>query len=488
MIASLVVLASLAAGPPPEDAYVKCVLEPPGRPGLALSDDLDGDRFGDVLFIEGRRASAFFGSKAGFARTPELAFDLPLDAVFVDIGDLEGDGARELFLLGRHGVATISFSGRTAHAPVATPGLEVQDPLIGFVPDSDVMWNDFVLDVDGVGAEDVVLPTVAGDRIALRGTPAAGFTDGGIVPVAAIGDVDLAGDSDLREIRQTLVLPRLFAGNVLGDSARELLTFDGRSVRVFERPSEPGPWREVLDRSLYTGEASFAERVFSSRNVRVADLDKSGRADVVVVQAERGEIDFFRTPPGNETEPLSDRRVLRLDGFLLPPKLIDLDADGRIDLLAPATDKISALSAMRVFLSRAFTMRYAIFKNREPARFARTPDAMREIRFPLEYETGGNSPRVMHRMTYTFDADVDGDGLKDFVSKQSATELAVCRGEKGGTFESKPSRTIAIDDAEPYQGLSADPYDWNDDGKADFLLTYVGRGDGGNRYVALVSR
>ncbi len=483
MIAGLALVAALLA---PADRFAHSTLAPAGHPRPALSEDLDGDRIGDLLFVDGRHASVFFGSPSGFPPAPDLVFDLPKDAAFVDIADLESDGPRELCLLGPQGVSSISFVGRKVHEPVAVDGLGIDDPLFGAVPDSDVMWNDFILDIDGVGAEDAVLPTGSGYRVALR-TTASGFHPGGVVPVSATGDVDFASDSDLREIRQTLVLPRLFAGDVVGDSARELLTFDGRDVCVYSRPTDGGLWRESFRRVLYTGDASFAEGLFSSRNVRVADLDGSGKSDVIVVQAERGEIDFFRTPSGDGAEPLSDRRVLRLDGFLLPPKLIDLDADGRIDLLAAVTDRISALSAMKVFLSRTFTMRYAIFKNREPARFARTPDAMREIRFPLEYTTGGNRPRVDSQMTYTFDADVDGDGIKDLVLKTSATELTVYRGEKGGTFAGEAAETIAIDDATPFATVQADPYDWNHDGKADFLLTYGARDGGATRYVTLMS-
>lgn len=460
-------------------------LQPRAAAAFWLSDDLNGDGRADLIGVGGRSVSVFLFEDGGFRDQPTGAFELPADTVFVDLGDADGDLARELCILTPRGAlsARIDQPDRLEWKPLL--GDADRLPEVFAVEPSDIAWNDILRDVDGIGFEDVVLPVADGYRVFLRAMAATEFRPAGIVPVTPTGSFELGGADDLGALTQTIDWPRIFIGDVTGDRMPELMTFDGTSVRGYTRPAGDEPWPESFSRVLYSGDASLPERIFSSRNVRIEALDGDTKSSLVVVRSLDGEIDFFSSTAEGA---LDDKRTLRLDGWILPPKLIDLDGDRRIDLLAPTVARIGALQLVKVFTTRSFSMRYSIFRNREPVRFARTPDEVRDIEFPLRYETGDRGVRVENQMVYTFDGDFTGDGVKDFVVKTSETTLAVYPGGAQSSFASKPAFALTIPDMKPYFSVAPNPYDFDRDGRSDLLLHYRAQSGGADKTVVVMNR
>lgn len=478
-------LAAVALALVGAQAPTHVVLKPAGAVGFWLSDDLDGDGRGDLVGIGGREVSVFLFGEGGFPEQPTRSFELPADTVFVDLGDADGDRARELCILTPRGALAARVDG--ADAPAWTPMLAqaTEAPAVFAVAPSDIAWNDILRDVDGVGFEDVVLPCADGYRVFLRGSDATTFTRSGVVPIRPTGSFDLGDSNDLGALEQTIDLPRIFIGDVAGDRKPELLTFDGASVRGYSRPDGDAAWPESFSRVLYSGDASLPERIFSARNVRIEALDGDARSTLVVVRSLDGEIDFFSS---SDDGALDVKKTLRLDGWILPPKLIDLDGDRRIDLLAPTVARIGALQLVKVFTTRSFSMRYSIFKHRDEVRYARTPDEVRDIEFPLRYETGDRGVRVENQMVYTFDGDFTGDGVKDFVVKASETALAIHAGGAEASFAAKPAFALPVPDMKPYFSVSPNPYDFDRDGRSDLLLHYRAQSGGADQTVVVMNR
>jgi hypothetical protein len=121
-------------------------------------------------------------------------------------------------------------------------------------------------------------------------------------------------------------------------------------------------------------------------------------------------------------------------------------------------------------------------------RFARTPDEVRDIEFPLRYETGDRGVRVENQMVYTFDGDFTGDGVKDFVVKTSETTLAVYPGGAQSSFASKPAFALTIPDMKPYFSVAPNPYDFDRDGRSDLLLHYRAQSGGADKTVVVMNR
>jgi len=470
--------------------YVEVELKPGGDRQTVLSDDLDGDGHDELVLLGGRDVSIFFLADGVIPSAPQVTVRLDDDVVFIDLGDVDGDDARELVTLSPSGVRAISFSGRRAGAPTDVAGLEVERIALHAVPALDVGWNDILVEIDGAGGEDAVLPTDDGYRVLLRTDD--GFRPAGLVPALPSGTIELSKGSDLGVVEQTVVMPRLYFGDVDGDGAAEALTFDGRTVRAYARPEAGGPdalWPRRLAKTLYTVDSTLAEDLFASRNVRLEDLDATGRSLLMVVRSLDGRLDIFAGAGGDD--PFTERRSLRLDGWILPPKLIDLDGDARVDLLLPTVDAIDLLQLMKIFLSRTFRMRYSIFMNREGVRYRRTPDVVRELVLPLEYQTSGGDMQVENQMVYSFDGDFDGDGRKDFLTRPTPTELFIHRGttgEDGATFDEKPTWTRRIADSKDFLTIRPRLCDLNADGKTDLLLLYDARTGGADRYILHLSR
>ncbi len=484
MTAASLVAAALLLAPPSEASFAYDVVElaPAGDRHTVLSDDLDGDGTRELLLLGGREVSVFFLRDGRLPERPDARVTLADDVVFVDVGDVDGDAARELVLMTTDGVRAMSFRDRAALPPRPVDGLSAVDVALPSVPASDVGWNEILLDVDGLPGEDAVVPTSDGYRI-FRWRDGDGFVDAGLLPAVPTGRISLSTGSDLGVVEQTVVAPRLYVGDVDGDGRREVLTFDGRVVRAYAPPDDgSATWRAVLTKTLYPDDASLAEELFQSRNVRVEDLDASGRALLMVVRSLDGRLDFF-----SGDDPFSERRSLRLDGWLLPPKLVDIDGDGRLDLLAPTVEAIDVMTLLKVFVSRTFRMRYSIFRNRDGVRYRRTPDEVRELVLPLEYQTSGGELQVENQMVYSFEGDYDGDGRKDFLMRRAPTELVVFRGGESG-FEAEPAATWTIDDSSDYLTIRPRLCDLNVDGRTDLLLLYDAREGGADRYVFRLSR
>lgn len=468
------------------ERYPGLTLHPEGDPGVLMSDDVDGDGDGDLVMIDGLDVSVFLSDGAGVSQQPSERFRLPPRSVFTDLGDLEGDGSRELLVLTPDGVAARHF-GTDADA-----GFELVDELVSEdlflfeIDESEVGWNEILLDLDGSGPEDAILPTSRGYLVFFRASQEGGFEPGGLIPVAPAGSFDLSVGSDLGSLRQTIEMPKLFALDLDGDGHNEIVTFDGRNVAAFRGSEGADPvWIRILDRNLYRDEESLEEEILASRNVRIENLDGGRDNCVIAVRSTEGELDFFSSAEG---DPLGQRRTLRLEGWILPPRLVDLDGDTRLDLLVPTIDAVGYLRLMKIFVSRSVTMRYSIFRYRDEVRYGRVPDEVREITFPLDYETGASGMVVDNQMIYSFEGDFDGDGLRDFLVKSSSTELAVHRGTKEGSFSKQPDQKITITDMSDYFTVALRLWDLNRDGKTDILLNYYGRSDQPHLYRLHLSR
>lgn len=482
------VLCLVTAGGAPSDPFARrtLALEPVGQPDSILTADLDGDGFSDLILRDRGDVSVFFHRVGNDMPTsPDLTFVLPADTIFVDLDDLDGDDASELGLMTPEGIKAISFVDRTLGAPQRVEALCRDDLILSPVPASDIRWSDFLLDIDGQGAPDALLATEEGYRILLRGDPDAGFVPSGLVPVMPVGTIDLSSRSDLGEVSQTLEMPRVFVGDVDGDAVPEVFTFDGRTVRVFARPQErDGDWPEIAERTLYDAQVSLPEEYLSSRLIEVADLDGDGRAGLMVVRSMEGALDFFST---GEEGLFSDRRSLQLEGWILPPDLMDLDGDGRPDLVAPTVEEIGYMNLAKIFVSRTLRMKFWSFKNRLDVRFARAPDGVREISVPLKYDSSGGGTSVEYQTFHSFDGDFDGDGKNDMIVKTGADIVEIFRGLGDGSFSAEPSAQLPMDDSSEYLTVEKYLFDLNVDGRCDLLLHYRGSGELRDKYRLLLS-
>jgi len=83
--------------------------------------------------------------------------------------------------------------------------------------------------------------------------------------------------------------------------------------------------------------------------------------------------------------------------------------------------------------------------------------------------------RVENQMIYSFDADFDGDGIKDFLVKNSPEELSIYSGKPDATFSREVTDRIRIPKTTPYLSVAVRTWDLDYDGRSEIFLHYEGR-------------
>jgi hypothetical protein len=247
---------------------------------------------------------------------------------------------------------------------------------------------------------------------------------------------------------------------------------------------------------------TFLPPVRDGRSLLV-DLDGDGTPDLAheVLTNDSGTYGFFGTksPPsladakagtaisGPDLRPA--RGQIRLTGFQIPSDYVDLDGDGRKDLVV-TTIEIDASNVMAAVMKRRVTARTRAFLNRSAkgdVLFAGTPDAEVESTIDVKIQfTYSGSIEVKRSFTILPTADLDGDGRKDLVIRTSPTTLAVRRGVEKGVWAAEPTTVAipAVGDSPDVEGYAAD---LTGDEKDDLVLLYRAGPGGKDRTVVLVS-
>ena len=103
-------------------------------------------------------------------------------------------------------------------------------------------------------------------------------------------------------------------------------------------------------------------------------------------------------------------------------QLIDLDGDGRLELIHAAIP-ISVLEVVELLVTQAIDLKVEIYHHAENGRFAPEPWLSRKLDIPFSFETG--RPRGF---TPTLNGDFNGDGQLDFLLSGDGQHIEVYLG------------------------------------------------------------
>jgi len=331
-----------------------------------LSTDVDLDGRDDLVLAlrdetAARRRVHVHLQQAGEPRLrgePSLPpYVVETDVVAFTYADVLPAKGRELVLLTSERVVAVTRGddGAPAYRPLLAHALvwPAADP-------------EFVLplaearcDFDGDGRDDLLLPEPDGVRLALRpGTDAAPVRElrlpawrsrvaaaGGPAPLS--GDelrlrLQFAGDGegDDGEVRGPLASRRArtppgFLVDLDGDGRLDLAAV--RNDTLFVGSQDGGS--ELRPKALPLPMPGDRLALFDpSFDVQLRDVDGDGRADLLLTtSASRNDeievrVDLFATGPGGTWSDKPDSR-LRVQPLAAPPRLVDADGDGRLDLV-----------------------------------------------------------------------------------------------------------------------------------------------------------
>ena len=444
-------------------------------------EDLNLDGLKDILIIhrkglqpeETKWVSIFWQMEdGGFSTAADQSWEIDSLAISIDIGNVAGDGRKELCILTPMGVSYYPIDGDIYEIDSRVL-LETGD-LAGLFPSKrTVPMIDFVRDWNGDGRDEIAVFKFHGLSIFHPDSMGA-YTIENLLEIelqTAIGRVKTEGERDETQgLYMAYSFPAMKLLDFDGDGLDDLCATRRGWVRVY-RCREDGFFepKPVIDH--YFDVLTQKEKIEGIANVQtiVYDLNNDGLGDAIVTKQTakglsnfRGVINIFNGSP----EGFSDQpdQVIISEGTASAMSFIrDVNGDDRLDLILPSV-KISISAIIRFLVTRSVPINFNIFLLQEDNRFSDRPDFTKEVKFKIDF-SGDSDTQAMD-----LDGDYNGDRRKDFVFGTGENELSIYLGEPGHKDRLFSKKPVAKVEAEAYGDMRSP--DLNDDGYSDMIIYY----------------
>jgi len=457
-----------------------------GEVASVVAADLDGDGRKDLVAVYKtgippyqKRSFAIFWNRAGiFVPRPDLTLAVDeTEACAYDVGVVGPGPAEDLLVMTPRAINAKSFAGRIPAPPRRLVERQTlfHQPINGELPRVRL-----VRDLFGPASHDLLVPSLGALAIFRRNAS-------GAYEKAAEMEVDMevrggARRGEALEVRYGFPVLHIFDAD--GDGLRDIFAIQEDRVAIYRQGAgftfHPQP-DYSRDFSVRTP-ADHRERGTSVTTL-VADLDGDGFADLIirkqvfegVTSARSTSYVFFGRKDGFAREPA---QVLESEGVtLFQNQLIDLNGDGRPDLVVPYTS-FGVFALIRMLTAKTAKVDFQIYPFEAKARkFAIDPVADRDLKFriPLSGDTD------LQAVSLT--ADVTGDGRPDLIFGSGEEQLEIYPALGGGEFAKVPAETIEVRAAGVLEAVDLDGK-----GRSDLILYYPRTRGHGAEIVVLTNR
>jgi hypothetical protein len=467
----------------------------PGQVEDVEITDVDGDGFDDLVVYHTQGAkgpnprrflSIFYHRplQHDFAKTPDQTIEVPAEAAVRFTADVvPAAKGKELGFMGPRGVfCYVATDRRFTPSPVWL----VRDE--GFFDMSAgnqlPSWGGLVKDMNGDGLADILF-LKKGSAVLYMQKAGGGFERAGEIPL----DYKQTFGAQV----ETLLLGRFlsFHGtlnkaaieDLNGDKLADLVTLHERSIDTYlQRKDGASRFGAVPDRKMplrvVSEDSATEDEEFNQIRTAIQDVDGDGFPDLIVYrnlgkvslfESMRTQIIFYRGGPKgwDESKPT---QILNLKGISIDPALIDVDGDGKKDLVVSSLRTDLVTNALRA-LFNSVTISYYVFRwDKDAKKFHETPDFSRDMKIDLSRLEGSGSIPYAY-----FWGDYDGDGVADLLSLDEEGALNIDPGEatsgfwSGEKLDFPDGKRVRIE-VETSNSLKIQ--DLNHDGRADILLWY----------------
>lgn len=226
-------------------------------------------------------------------------------------------------------------------------------------------------DLDGDGDIDLIVPDGTEGVFWFENTAAGGAwtrhflggTDGKFCHDVAVGDIDLDGDLDVvgRPLNGSLHLFRQEAVGTWATVARTTAAGEGLALADLDRDGRldivvNGQWHEAPDGNVISTpwpvHTYDAAKLVTPAKVAAADLNGDGRIDIALTPSESGgEIAWYAAPENPAGGGWSREVLLPAANGHHSLQLVDLDGDGRRDLVTATMHIASGAPTVEAYLN-----------------------------------------------------------------------------------------------------------------------------------------
>jgi hypothetical protein len=465
-----------------------------------LTEDLDGDGLADLVVFhtkgEGaeRWLSVFYQTAAGFPPGPQRAFRVPPRAVVFDVGDLLPAPGQEIAFLARDGLYAYVLGdapslplGERGSGGEGSPQKVLDVPSLFQVPSPAALAPfDFIRDLDGDGVPEVLIPQLDQGLICAKAADGHLRLVGAIAmgPVPSVRGLPAAQEAVGFGVRTGLATPRFLTLDFNADRRNDLIALYPDSLCAFFQKSDRsfgGPPDRVIDLRfdrIATGSETLREPPGEDDDrerttvAKVADLDGDGRVDLVVQKfsAKGGifsaetqvQVYYGRRTGGRDLFSGTPDQTLKENGVQIAAYVVDLDGDGRLDMIVPAV-KLGLTQFIQMLLSKTFDVEVSLYFMGKDGRYPASPTHRRSISVQVDFKGHDSQP------VYEVE-DLNGDGRPDILTSADTTELEGFYGDPARTFGKRPDLRFRV--KLPRNGERARAMRLNADGRADVVITY----------------
>lgn len=486
MLAALVSVGGPARG----GGFEAQTLRVPGTVQWVDHGDLDGDGRRDLVVSYRRRGgpaserffAVFHRSDRGFGTRPSHAFEAPPGAAIFDVAPAPSGARDELLVWSRTGVFALSFEDRKIAGPRA---LVTARTLIGAPEEQDLPHWDFVREVDGSPV--MILPGADGVRV-LRHREG-GWAEVARLPIRPLELYDAEtetfrpgedGGPPVRNyaLRITRTVPRLTFIDQTGDGRSDLVSSFEDRVEVFRaRPDGTFQPEPVFRRWFQLRTRAEVENRDATLYATVAHLDRDGIADLCLAKSSGG-LTSFR----------SEVRMYRgLEGGGFEPEPAQTFDHGGIGSLVSFVD-VDGDGGLEMLQPSAEISLATMVR----ALFARSFQIDVLLHRPQKAGGGFFEPEASQRLTARFDLDLgasssvrgspplfghdfDGDGRPDALVPDGGERMALHKGIGDGSRFFRSDAFVHLEG--PGSGTTLVLPPGTPGGLPDVASFYVGRDD-----------
>jgi hypothetical protein len=413
-----------------EDPFALIEIPVANRAIQADLRDVDGDGAADLLWtsLEGqpprerRQLRAHYQRRdGGFESVPDWQHPMPGGVAAYDLADLDGRPGVELVLMRRNGLEVLSLFGRRLDLRVyPVPG----PPTLAATTDERGVDRLRIVRDGLVAGPLLIVPgfgetTVLGADGAVRGVLRAGaranyFLPPRPGPTIAESEMEIYFDH-----------PRIGIADTDGDGRADVIASNRHELRVF-RQREDGRFEPEPDQRIPLERLTPEDHARSAGSVRVepSDFDGDGRADLLV-SSSRGSlfaadteaaVHLNRDGTWNLAQP---DQVFRTEGGLTSSQLIDIDGDGRVELMS-ARIPTGVLEIVEFLLTRAIDAQVSLRRGGSERPFEEKPSETRTLDIGVSFETFRPLGFIP-----TLEPDLNGDGHLDYIGSGDGDELQI---------------------------------------------------------------